>query len=276
MESSRQHVTLDGDVFTNIYDETSIPVGTKISIQNLSSSAIFIYVGATPGSSKGEVLLPFDFYIVAAGTLGCFVKTTSDYPGLIAVQTGAYSQVGSPIDERVYTGLKGLTIQSFTEANSKNGTEFELSYHNASVAAGANYDLLFTTGSKPVLIKNRQVIFTGAEVQTQVYKGTTVTPATGTATSIFNHNTRLLYPSLCTAIVSPTVTGLGTAVSAAAVTYGTADQGNRTHGTYSVGGSERVLQTNTAYLLRVTNTSASACKVSVYISFYEGELSSEN
>ena len=47
-------------------------------------------------------------------------------------------------------------------------------------------------------------------------------------------------------------------------------------GTFATAGIERVLKPNTAYLLRITNNDAAACKVAVYTTFYEGELSSQN
>ena len=47
-------------------------------------------------------------------------------------------------------------------------------------------------------------------------------------------------------------------------------------GTFATAGIERVLKPNTSYLLRITNNDTVACKVAVYTTFYEGELSSQN
>ncbi len=274
MENSLTHIEIVSSSFTNIYAASGLPVGTRISIQNVGPSLIQVYIGTSPDSGKGEIVKPFEFYIVAAGVPGCFVKTNNGQTTTVAIQPKPYNLLGLPVDERVYTGYKAITIQSFTEANSKNGTEFEFSCESATVAAGASLDIVFTTDGIPVLIKNRQVSFSGAEIRAALYKGTTYTG--GTTVPIFNLNTDLLLPTYSVAKLSPTITSLGTLVSATPVFYGATNQGNRYVGTFSTTGAERVLSKNTTYLYRVTNQDIGVCKISIYTSFYEGELSSQN
>lgn len=45
---------------------------------------------------------------------------------------------------------------------------------------------------------------------------------------------------------------------------------------YTATGLERVLAPNTTYTLVVTNNSADPCKISIFVTYYEGELSSLN
>lgn len=274
MENSLAHVAIVGSAFTDVYTSSGVLVGTKISIQNIGPSLIQVYLGTSPENTKGEIIRPFEFYIVAAGVTGCFVKTNNGQTSQIAIQPRPYNTLGSPIDERVYTGYKALTVQSFTESNSKNGTQFEFSYESDSVAAGANLDMIFQTDGIPILIKNRQISFTGERVSASVYKNTTFTG--GTNLVLHNLNTDLMLPTFCTAKTGITVTNVGTLVSATPTTHGSAGQGNRVIGTYAVGGAERVLALNSTYLLRVTNNDSSACRISVYITYYEGEISSQN
>lgn len=262
-----------GETFTNVYTASGIALGTKLLIQNLSSSELFVSLYAT-AQNQGFVVKPYDYYIVPSGSLGCFVRNTSEYGGYISVEMGAWNAIGAPIDERVYTGLKGLTVQSFVEANSKNGTQFELSYNNNAVPAGGNFDFVLRTGSKPVLIKSRQISFTGTGVEVRVYKDSVNTD--GTSVPIYNLNTDLLLGTLVQAVTAPTITSTGTEIGARNITYGVADTLNKPIGTFTVGGNERVLKTNTNYLLRVTNLDTSPCKVSTYITYYEGEISSLN
>lgn len=274
MENSKQHLLVSGTSFTNVYSSSGITVGTKINIQNLSSFPLLIYIGSSPNPEYGEVILPFENYLVAAGVSGCFVKTTSAIQGVISVQSRPYNVLGTPIDERVYTGYKGLTVQSFIESNSKNGTQFEFSYESNTVDVGASLDMIFQTAGIPVLIKNRQISFTGAQIHAQVYKNPIYTG--GTNLGIYNLNTDLALPTYCTAKESPAVTNTGTLVSATPVTYGSSDQGNRSTGTYGASGAERVLSLNSTYLLRITNLDTVSCKIGVYITYYEGEISSQN
>lgn len=274
MESSRVNIVLPNQNAVNIYASSSIAVGTRLVLQNLSSTPVFVYLGATYQGGYGFAVKPFEYYYVPSGTLGCFVAVSTVGGGQIAVTAGGWEFPNQPIDERVYNGLKGLTMQSFVEANSKNGTQFELGFSNDTLAAGASMHLILTTGSKSVLIKNRQVTFTSAVNETTVYKAPTFT--VGTSIPTFNMNTELLYPSLTTAKTNATITNNGTQVSATTVTYGANASENKAVGTYSATGAERVLQANTSYLLLITNKDTVTSKVAVYISFYEGELSSLN
>lgn len=273
MENNRVNIGIT-NVFSNIYSALSVAVGTKIAIQNQGADEIVVCISSIATDRAGYILRPFEYLIVPAGSPGCFVKSLDNPVGFISAQLGGWNMPGIPIDERVYTGYKAFTVQSFVEANSKNGTQYEYTAANNAVSAGSNFDIVMTTGSKPVLIKNRQISFTGAEVQVSVFKNTVF--SAGTALAIYNLNTAMVAPTVSTAKFAPTISNIGTQTGATTTTYGTPDQGNRAIGTYGLIGTERVLAPNTNYLLRVTNADTSTCKISAYISFYEGELSSEN
>lgn len=262
-----------GAGFTNVYTASGIPLGTKLLIQNISSSPIFICLYST-AQNQGFVIEPFEQYVVPSGSAGCFVKTTSGLGGTIAVETGAWNAIGAPIDERTYNGLKALCVQPFIEANVKNGTQWEFSFENNSVATGATADTILTTGAQFVLVKSRLLSFTGSEIEASVYKNTTYTG--GTLTSIYNLNTQLGGSPLSVVRSGVTVTSVGTEIAAKTHAYGTDTNVNQAVGSYNVVGLERVLAPNTSYLLRVTNQSATTIKLAGYITFYEGEISSLN
>lgn len=264
---------LPGTGYTNVYTTSSIVLGTKLLLQNLTSSDLFVCLHAT-AQEQGFVIRPFEHYVVPAGVLGCFVKTTTGRGGTLAVEMGAWNVIGGSIDERVYTGYKGLTIQPFIESNVKNGTQWEYSFENAAVAAGANLDTLLTTGNQYVLVKNRQVTYNGSGMEATVFKGATYTG--GSTIPIYNLNTGIATPCLATARSGITITATGDQAGAKAFSYGVQDVGNRATGTYTVTGLERVLVPNTTYLLRVTNTDTVSRKINVYVTFYEGEISSLN
>lgn len=88
--------------------------------------------------------------------------------GVVAIDVGGYNIPNHGIDERVYTGLKAFAIQPFIEANVKNSTEWEFSSINSSLGAGLAQDAVFIVGSQPMLIKNRQITFTGAQITISV------------------------------------------------------------------------------------------------------------
>lgn len=259
--------------YIDIYQELNIPVGTKLLIQNQGPAEIQISTH-TVADTDGLVTPPFSFRIIPAGSLGCFIRATTNSGGLVAVEIGGWSTIGAPTDERVYNGLKAFTVQPFIEANVKNGTQWELSFENNNVASGASVDIIKTTGSKHVLVKNRILHFTGSELDVAVYKNTIFTG--GTTVPIYNLNTQIGGTPLTTVKTAATVTSVGTEVAARVHAYGTDTNVNQAVGSFNVSGIERVLAPNTTYMLRMTNQAATAVKISGYITFYEGEISSLN
>lgn len=259
--------------FTNVYTLANIPLGTKLLIQNISSSPLFVCLYST-AQEQGFVLQPYEHYVVPANAEGCFVKTTTGYGGVIAVEPGAWNVIGGNLDERVYTGLKGLTVQPFIEANVKNGSQWEVSFENNSLASSAYSDTILTTGSEYVLVKSRLLSFTGSEIEASVYKNPTFTG--GSVLTIYNLNTETGGTPLAVMKTGATVSNVGTEVAAKSHAYGTDTNVQQAVGTYNVNGLERVLQPNTSYLLRIQNQATTTIKLAGYITFYEGEISSLN
>jgi len=262
-----------GTGFTDVYTASTTPVGTKLLIQNLSSSALLICLHST-AQEHGIVLLPFEQFVVPAGSLGCFVKSTTGYGGVVAVELGAWNIIGAPIDYRVYTGLKGLTTQSFTEANVKNGSQWEVSFENTSLASGASSDLVMITGNQYVLIKNKSINFTGSGIEVAVYKTPTYTG--GSNLSIYNLHSGISTPPLTVFKSGATVSNAGTEMAARTYSYGSDTNANQAIGAFHAAGIERVIPPNEVCVLRVTNKAAIPIKVAGYITFYEGEISSLN
>jgi len=278
METSRAHLIVQGGVFTNVYTSTSIPVGTKIAIQNLSSDTLIVYIGNSPTASKGWVIPPYEYFYVSAQVEGCFLMPYSNESAVVAIERGGNGMASSPIDERVYDGLKAFTVQSFTEANSKNGTQWSISTRNIAVPASGTLDVLMTTGSLPVLMKGLVVQYTGSQIETVLYKNSVVTG--GDTVNSYNLNTYTGGAMLSTFKVNNpagfTIIGVGTQVAPSEHFYGIADQGNKSIPSFIATGLERVLAPNTTYLRRVWNRGSGTCVIDLAASFYEGEISSQN
>lgn len=81
-----------GSGFTNVYTASSIPLGTKLLIQNTTSSPLIVCLYAT-ASDQGFVVQPLEHYVVPAGVLGCFVKTTTGFGGNITFYEGEISSL---------------------------------------------------------------------------------------------------------------------------------------------------------------------------------------
>lgn len=170
--------------------------------------------------------------------------------------------------DKAFRGLRALVTQSYTEANVKNGLQFEASGYNAAVAAGASFDIEFQTGTKPVIIKDRQVAFTGAGITINAYEAPTT--SAGTAGTVYNPNRRNPIAATASYKTAPTVTAPGSQFGATTYGFGGTGVGPSSVSAFATPGMERVLKPNTRYLLRITNNDAAAQKIAVYITWYEG------
>lgn len=170
--------------------------------------------------------------------------------------------------DKAFRGLRAPVIQSYTEANVKSGLQFEASAYNAAVAAGANFDIEFNTGSKRVIIKDRQVSFTGAGVTINIYEAPTT--SAGTAGTVYNLNRVNPVAATASYKTAPTVTATGTQVGATTYGLGGTGVGPTEVSSFAAPGVERVLKSNTKYLLRITNNDAAAQKIATYFTWYEG------
>lgn len=170
--------------------------------------------------------------------------------------------------DKAFRGLRALVTQSYTEANVKSGLQFEASGYNATVAAGTNFDVEFNTGSKRVIIKDRQVSFTGAGVTINVYEAPTTSG--GTAGTVYNLNRINPVATTVSHKIAPTVSAPGTQIGATAYGLGGTGVGPTEVSSFAAPDVERVLKPNTKYLLRITNNDAAAQKIAAYITWYEG------
>jgi len=79
MSDTLPNVDIPAKTWVNIYTATSIAVGTKISIQNIGSSYLYLFSGASaPGSFPGSaytLLRPFEVATNDSGDAGAFVSS---------------------------------------------------------------------------------------------------------------------------------------------------------------------------------------------------------
>ena len=170
---------------------------------------------------------------------------------------------------QAFLGLRALNVQSYTESNVKLGLQYEYSAHSAALGGNAVSNLILITGSKPVIIKDRQIGCTGAGVTARVYKDPTYTG--GTAGTIFNlRQDGLAVPTTCQLKVAPTVTAVGTEIAAPTYVVGSGNGPLSNAGTFSSRGLERILPANTTFLLQITNRDSGSIQLGTYVTWYEG------
>ena len=192
------------------------------------------------------------------------------------LQQGERVQPYAGVPSSVFDGNKAITVQSFSELNSKRGNQFEVAFANPSFPANSSAYYIVQTGSLPVIIKSQIFQFTFGEASTQIFRDPTFTG--GNPLPIYNYNDITpAAPEVVFLIGGVVVTNEGVPVSPAVVTYGTAGGGNQR--VPSVGastGSERVLAPNTTYAFKGENLTNQEGKTSGVINFYEGPLSVNN
>lgn len=181
----------------------------------------------------------------------------------VLLQPNLLMPVMTPLDS-------SLVVQTYLEYNVKKGTQFEAATYASALAVGANIDVIFQTGAKPVAIKFREIQFDSTKLQLNLYRGPTFTG--GIVAVPFNLTDINPLVSTVTVRGGATVTAVGTQIAATRDFVGSDGQGISRFAVGAAIGLERDLLPNTFYLSRITNTSAQIQQVSSYTTWYEGLL----
>lgn len=262
--------------FHNLNTLSGYAPSSALVVTNNTSDPVFVVQSATQPLATADAFPLFigksllfvgnDDPVWVMGDSGPIVVQTMD--GLICP--------GEMLNPRVMVGLEAITTQSFTEANCKNGVQYELATYDAAFTAGTNRDFIILTGDNPVLIKERLFTFTGDEISATVYRNPTYTG--GTPVPYFNSSTINPIAGAAVILGAPTVTAVGTQVSPTYRLLGNLPQTGQAVLTTDAAGSspglERVLAPNSVFLFRTTNSGSVTSKFSSKNTWYEGHLSS--
>lgn len=171
--------------------------------------------------------------------------------------------------DKIRRGTNAIVFQNYTEANVKNGLQFYVQQDWAGVAVGDVVYLGFTTGSKPVIVKSREVSFNGSSKLS--YLAYEAAPFTG-GTPVTVRNENMIAPVATTVTIANSVTPGTLPVPFRVKTIfgsGATTGGGSRVGT-DVLGRETVLKPNTAYLVSLRNLTGSAADIQFELSWYEG------
>tara|TARA_R110000822_G_scaffold106533_3_gene234729 strand:- start:3189 stop:3719 length:531 start_codon:yes stop_codon:yes gene_type:complete len=162
----------------------------------------------------------------------------------------------------------GATINSL-EKRIENGIQFEVSNLLSVANAGGVGKWLFRTGNKKIVIDLRRITSNGDELTYQAFANPTVS-ADGTAvTPISNRDGNSATLSEVTMFHTPTTTDNGNPIPAVYMP-GAAGQGQRTVGQFAQDGLVRILQSNTDYLVTITNNgSENPANIELYLLWSE-------
>lgn len=170
-------------------------------------------------------------------------------------------------------GRKALVTQSYTEANVKNGVQFQYSDYDPALAASGVKNYIFTTGAKPVAMKGRTLMYDGLGVKIEVMASPDFTG--GTLESVHGFNAINQEASTAQITKDPTLNDLGVPALPARYYIGSNAGGSRTAAVTAeeAFGLETILAPNTTYLIQITSLDTSDTqRLSMFYTWYEGDF----
>ncbi|WAI96221.1 hypothetical protein [Vibrio phage vB_VhaP_PG11] len=170
-------------------------------------------------------------------------------------------------------GQRAVITQSYTEANVKNGVQFQYASYVDALAASGIVDYVITTGNKPLAMKGRSISFDGNGVKADVYVAPTYSG--GSVDPVYGMNAINQEATTVQILTGATVTAPGTQGMPGRHYLGSDPGGARTAVITSgeVFGLETILAPNTTYLLRFTSLDTTDTqRLSLYFTWYEGGL----
>lgn len=190
---------------------------------------------------------------------------------VVQLDTGQFPDSFPP---GVFTGLRAITVQPYTEANVKNGVQYYLRAAYpllAQIPTGQSRRIWFKTGAKKVLAKTREFSYIAEEIKLELFVGPTGV-AGGTNLTIANYNGISPVATTVQAKKDVTVTTNGTPIdsSDAEHYFGSNSAPQRVASSIPTG-RERVLPANTEFLVLITNTGSGDARVQYFLDWYEGD-----
>lgn len=274
----------------------SLPMANGVTSVALNSGALgqfeIMLKGTTGAPSAGtlkvEGLNWANNYDVIAGatavnltTLGAGPIILSDFGHFQALRftlagvTGGSGQLyGAAVAQNfmlpdfVATGGRALNTQNYSESNVKLGTQFYFQKKAPTFSAATTYNIAFVTGALPVLIKSRSLYTDAITMSVQLFKAPTGVTG-GTAIPVQNYND--INPKVSTVTVTGdvTVTTTGTAWGDPERVINAGASGQRS-GSGLAPGADRILATNSSYLIQLINVSGSA-EADYFLTWFEGQ-----
>lgn len=172
-----------------------------------------------------------------------------------------------------FSGLRAIITQPYTEANVKNGLQFNLRavWPLADVIpTGTARKVWFKTQSKPVIIKLREFQYVGEEMRIELFSNPTGVSG-GTDLTVHNYNAVSPVATTVLAKKNVTITNNGTAFDTADPEYffGGANDPQRQAASIPQG-RERILPANTEFAVVITNTGTGNARAQYFLDWYEG------
>jgi hypothetical protein len=245
------------------------PTGGTLKVEGLNWSGTYnVIEGATA---------------IALTTLGAGPVILSDFGHWQALRltlTGVTGGVGSlygaavvqpaSLPDYAATGGRALNVQSYTESNTKLGSQFYFQTTLASLAGGATYNIVFTVGAQVVLVKARTLYTNGVNMSLQLFKAPTGVSG-GSAIAVQNYNDINPVATTVSVLGGATVAGAGTSWGSPEHIYNASATGpGQRSGSGLAPGGDRVLLPGKLYLIQLINADTNAAPFDYFLTWFEG------
>lgn len=157
---------------------------------------------------------------------------SSTYSGALTLYVRCEEQLDSRPDPREYDGLQARTTQSFTEANSKAGVQYEVGHEYRDVPELGFRYISFETGDTDVIIKSRLIQSNNVDTLLEVFENSEFTR--GEPVKCFNLNRNVGENGQVVVTHTPVVSAEGVLMTPAVPVYGSPGVGNRSSGGFTV------------------------------------------
>jgi hypothetical protein len=173
---------------------------------------------------------------------------------------------GSTIPNEVTGGDKAITVQGYGDLNAKYGKQQEASTTLQLAGLASNYTL-FITGSLPVILKGREISYTGEGVLADIYRE----PVYTGGSVVDTHNANDINPVAPQVRIWTGITVTNNGILRFATRPSLGNTSNQGKGGNVALGSDRILRPNSVYLLVLTSTDSQQQTVSSFLTWYEGK-----
>lgn len=249
-----------------LFFATAPSAGTVVIEYQLVGTTAWVVLQHANGAS----VIPGFLNIRADGPISNFRITFTGLVGGAAPVLWIDTQ-GQPAG--LFGGLAAIITQPYTEANVKNGLQFNLRavWPLADVIpTGTARKIWFKTNAKPVIVKLREFQYVGEEMKIELFISPTGVSA-GTDLTVHNYNGVSPVATTVQAKKNVTITGNGTPFDAGDPEhfFGGANDPQRQAASIPQG-RERILPANTEFAVVITNTGTGNARAQYFLDWYEG------
>jgi hypothetical protein len=260
-----------GQFEITLNDSAGVPSAGTLKVEGLNWSGNYdVIEGGTAinlptALAGGAVITLSDF-----GHFQALRLTLTGVVGGAGQLYGGVNVLAAAVPDYVTTGGRAINVQSYTESNTKFGTQFYFQTTQASLAGGATYNITFTVGAKPVLVKDRSLYTNGLNVSVQLFRNSSGISG-GTAIPVQNYNDINPVATTVNVLGGATVSTPGTAWGSPVHVWNASanGQGQRA-GSQLAPQGDRVLLPGRSYTIQIVNNDTNAAPFDYFLTWFEG------